>query len=223
MNRLLAAGIVLVSAIALALGPALLITGPAHASTAPITNIGNGAGKCLTDPGFDHAPGIRIVMRACQSRPNARDQAWVLADGHIRLHGTPMWATVGEGNYIFLTYTPGPADWVYGPTHTIHIGNGWLTWFGSGKGYPHYSATFQPAYQVWYAFTKLPGPAKAEPIPTCYSGLLSIGSKNYKMKFCNTSSDNWLKLPGPGKEWDLTVDGGLANGSAIFAFKINKP
>lgn len=122
----------------------------AHANTVPSTRISwNGQDACLGVLGPAQA-GQDLGLLDCSSNPFDPAEAWVLGDGHLRLHGTDLWAVVNLNGSIVLSENPGRAYWVYGPTHTIHIGIGWLSSTGL---FVFYSAKQNPFEQTWYAFT----------------------------------------------------------------------
>jgi hypothetical protein len=128
------------------------------ATATPVTRIGWGVAKddCLGVP-RDHAvPGQLVTLMDCSGNPADPSEAWVMLNNRLRLAGHRLWASVASGGHIRLSHNAGPADWVYGPTHTIHIGKGWLTWCGQKPHQPYYSGTSQPKCQIWYAFTRVP-------------------------------------------------------------------
>jgi len=151
MRRFLATAAALAAA-TLALAFPVVFGATASASTAPVTRISWGVAKdaCLTVPNDHAVPGQALAIKDCAA--GARDQSLSFGNGHLRLHGTGLYATVGQNNVIELSPRPGPANWVYGPTHTVHIGKGWLTYCGPGSVF--YYAHSIPHCQTWYAFTQ---------------------------------------------------------------------
>lgn len=64
--------------------------------------------------------------------------------------------------------------------------------------------------------------SSAQPIPTCQPVKVSVGSNVYKDQACNGGNAAvWIKTPPVGKEWDITVDGGMSNGSILVAAAVN--
>lgn len=62
-----------------------------------------------------------------------------------------------------------------------------------------------------------------EQSPVCRPVLLSVGSHEYRLQACNTAADDWLRPPPAGKQWNIVIDGGMASGSVLFAFKYDPP